>query len=212
MCLSSRLRVWLQSAMHVHHSATFVVATLRNVRVLLVLCHCVCPTPSWSDFFADRSGTNRTRDRRTASVRVSFRFSFLANAKQKVGSKTCSGLTYLELVLVDIVGLEEVSMAENADCVAGTHKSAHEYLAGGFWDSRSGRCGFGLFRLLGRLSDTAYGAGRSRSSSIGAAASTSATLGLATGLEDIIEAGVELGRHGDAGVVNAKVRRVSEAR
>jgi hypothetical protein len=162
--------------------------------------------------FADRSGTNRTRDRRIASVRVSFRFSFLANAKQKVGSKTCSGLTYLELVLVDIVGLEEVSMAENADCVAGTHKSAHEYLAGGFWDSRSGRCGFGLFRLLGRLSDTAYGAGRSRSSSIGAAASTSATLGLATGLEDVIEAGVELGRHGDAGVVNAKVRRVSEAR
>jgi hypothetical protein len=103
-------------------------------------------------------------------------------------------------------------MAGDAECVGSTYKSAHEYLASGFWDGRSGGCGFGLLGLLRRFSDTTYGAGRSRAGSVGAAAATSATLSLATGLENVIEAGVELGRHDDSSVGDARVRRVSEAR
>jgi hypothetical protein len=40
--------------------------------------------------------------------------SILANSEANVGSKTCSGLTYLELVLIDIVGLSNVSEVTRA--------------------------------------------------------------------------------------------------
>jgi hypothetical protein len=84
-------------------------------------------------------------------------------------------------------------------CVASTYKSAHEYLAGSLLGRGSrGGSRLGLLGGPGRLADAAYGASRSRACDIRAASTASAWLTLATSLQDVVKAGVELGRHGDS--------------
>ena len=90
-----------------------------------------------------------------------------------------------------------------------THQAAHEDLAGGLWDSRSSWCRLGLFGGLGRLADTTDRAGWSGARSIRATTAAATTVGLAPSLENVVEAGIELGGHVDGDVV---VEWVSEAR
>jgi len=101
-------------------------------------------------------------------------FVHACKSEAAVGSKTCIGLTYLELGVVNVpwqVGYHDLGL------------TAAERSGG----SSGRRLGL-LVALLGRLGDTAYRGGSSGRSSSARAASATTTAGGLRSLEDVVEA------------------------
>lgn len=112
----------------------------------------------------------------------------------KAGSKTFDGLTYLELILLNIEWLARVSR-DRAGRKSRTYKIGDHDLSlaarGSSRDSRCGLVGLGLPGGLSYASDRGFGG----TTSARAAGATAATGVAAGGLENVIERGVELVGH-----------------
>jgi hypothetical protein len=79
-----------------------------------------------------------------------------------------------------------------------TYQAAHEDLSSGLLDWCSGSSGLGLPLLAGRLGYSADGSRWGRAARVGwPTATAGAASAGAAGLENVIEAGVKLGRHVD---------------
>lgn len=107
-----------------------------------------------------------------------------------VGSKTCIGLTYLELGIVNVPWLRYVSCVRARVLCLAYQVGYHDL---GLTAEGGGGCGGGGLGLpallLGRLGNTAYRCGSGgRSSSAGGLATAAATARGLGGLEDVVEA------------------------
>ena len=107
-----------------------------------------------------------------------------------VGSKTCIGLTYLELGIVNVPWLRYVSCVRARVLCLAYQVGYHDL---GLTAEGGGGCGGGGLGLpallLGRLGNTAYRCGSGgRSSSAGRLATAAATARGLGGLEDVVEA------------------------
>ena len=78
-----------------HQSPAFVVAALMCVRVLLVLCQSCLPNDDHGVTLR-KLQRNRPNEMFGNSLDARGRFAISQNRGAEVGSKTCSGLTYLE--------------------------------------------------------------------------------------------------------------------
>jgi hypothetical protein len=87
---------------------TFVTETPQDVRMLLVLCQmCLPNTDLDATFFAGHDSTTMLRAQREFRDRHSD--AFVRKSATRVGSKTCNGLTYLKLALLNVQRLLLVS-------------------------------------------------------------------------------------------------------
>lgn len=147
--------------------------------------------------FAEHGSTTRTRAQRGCERSCRCRLALSRKMRRNVGSKTCKGLTYLKLILLNVQGLGRVSKVHGAQSCKGTHQVGDHDLR--LTTGRSGGRGRGslwLLALLVGLLHAAHGScGGSRAACIRATASSTAAAGLAARLEDVIEAEFHLGRH-----------------